>query len=95
MKKIKKLVPDEAVFKDQEKEADFWEKNFDEAWKKGKSSKVSFAKNLSETLNIRLDPTTINIVRDEAKAKGLGPTQLIRMWIMEKIGKKSSRMSEV
>ncbi|MBU3979486.1 BrnA antitoxin family protein [Patescibacteria group bacterium] len=95
MNKTKKLVPNESVFKDQEKEADFWEKNFNEVFDKGKPTKVSFAKNLSETLNIRLDPTTINIVRDEAKAKGLGPTQLIRMWIMERIGKKSSHVPGV
>lgn len=93
MNKTKKTVPDKLVFKDQGKEAKFWEKNFDEAWENGKPTKVSFAKNLSETLNIRLDPATINIVRDEARVKGLGPTQLIRMWIMEKIGKKDSQLS--
>ena len=83
--KTKKLVPDESIFKDREKEAKFWEEHFDEALAQGKPMKVTFAKNLSETLNIRLDPSTITSVRKQAKAKGLGPTQLIRMWIMEKI----------
>ena len=78
-------VPDESIFKDREKEAKFWEENYKETWKEGKPVKVVFAKNLSETLNIRLDPSTITSVRKQAKAKGLGPTQLIRMWIMEKI----------
>lgn len=88
MKQKNKSVPDQSVFKDREKEAHFWEEHFNDAVSKGKSSKATFAKNLSETLNIRLDPSTITIVRGEAKAKGLGPTQLIRMWIMEKIGDK-------
>ncbi len=82
-------IPDKSIFKDREKEAKFWEENYKETWKSGKSVKVTFAKNLSKTLNIRLDPTTVTIVRSQAKAKGLGPTQLIRMWIMEKIGGKS------
>ncbi len=86
MKNIKKVVPSDSIFKDREKEATFWEENFDEAFSGGRSVNIKFAKNLSETVNIRLDPTTLNTVRNEAKAKGLGPTQLIRMWIMEKVG---------
>lgn len=87
MKKIKQSI-NESIFKDRDKEAKFWEENFEEAWKAGKPVKVKFAKNLSESINIRLDSQTLNVVRDEAKEKGLGPTQLIRMWIMEKINKK-------
>ena len=88
MNKTKNITPDVSIFKDIKKEADFWEEHFDEAVASGKSKKIVVAKNLSETLNIRLDPDTIKIVRDEAKSKGLGPTQLIRMWIMEKVGGK-------
>ena len=87
-------VPDKSIFKDREKEAKFWEENYKETWKSGKPVKVTFAKNLSETLNIRLDPATVNIVRNEAKAKGLGPTQLIRMWIMEKVSGKSIHITK-
>jgi predicted DNA binding CopG/RHH family protein len=79
-------VPDISIFKDREKEAKFWEENYKETWENGKPIKVKFAKNLSETVNIRLDPVTLTNVRNQAKAKGLGPTQLIRMWIMEKVG---------
>lgn len=86
MKQTKRVIPNELVFKDREKEAKFWKKHFDEALADGKPVNVTFAKNLSETVNIRLDPTTLTTVRKEAKAKGLGPTQLIRMWIMEKVG---------
>lgn len=79
-------IPDTSIFKDREKEAKFWEKNYKKTQKTGKPVKVMFAKDLSETINIRLDPQTLKIVRDKAREKGLGPTQLIRTWIMEKIG---------
>ncbi len=81
-------APNKSIFKDREKEAKFWEENYKETWEKGKPVKVVFAKNLSETINIRLDPQILGVVRNEALKKGLGPTQLIRMWIMEKVGNK-------
>ena len=91
MKIIKKSIPDDSIFKDREKEAKFWEENFDKALATSKPVSAKFAKNLSKTLNIRLDSVTLNDVRKQAKAKGLGPTQLIRMWIMEKLdGKHTS-----
>ncbi len=91
MKKTKSIIPAKSFFKDRTKEADYWEKNFDKAWNTSKPIKVKFARNLSETLNIRLDTETLNDVRDQAIKKGLGPTQLIRMWIMEKINSKLSK----
>lgn len=78
-------APDTSIFKDRNKEAKFWEEHYRETWKIGKPIKVRFAKNLSETLNIRLDPGTLHTVKNQARKRGLGPTQLIRMWIMEKI----------
>ncbi len=88
MRRSKKFVPepDESVFRDREKEAKFWEENVDKVWRK--PIKVKFAKNafrLSDSINMRLDPRTSYVVRQEAKKKGLGPTQLIRMWVMEKL----------
>lgn len=82
---------DKSVFKDRNKEAKFLEENYREIWKTGKPIKVRFAKNLSETLNIRLDSGTLHNVKNQARKKGLGPTQLIRMWIMEKIEGKHFR----
>lgn len=77
--------PNKAIFRDRKKEAQFWEKNFDKAWKKGKPVKIKFAKNLSETVNIRFDPSSIKAIRNHARERGLGITQLIRMWTMEKL----------
>ena len=68
------------------------EENFDAAWKAGKPIKVRFAKNLSATLNIRLDSQTLSGVRAQAAKKGLGPTQLVRMWIMEKMAGNNLRV---
>ncbi len=86
-KKNKQFVPepDISVFKDREKEAKFWEENFDKVWRQ--PVKVKFAKNLSTSLNIRLDPVVLGHIRKQARARGLGPTQLIRMWVMERIGR--------
>lgn len=48
-----------------------------------KTVKVGFAKNLSEGITIRLDPHTLSELRTQAHQKGLGPTTLARMWILE------------
>ena len=52
---------------------------------------VRFAKNLSEGLHIRLEPDTLAQLRREAKQKGIGPTTLARMWIMERLQNGSGR----
>ena len=95
MTKTKLQAPDESIFRDREKEAKFWEEHFDEAWATGRKVKVKFAKNLSVTINIRLDPEVLDRVRGEAHKKGLGPTQLIRMWIMEKIAGRNTHTAGV
>ncbi len=41
--------------------------------------------NLSEGITIRLDPQTMAEVRSRARQKGIGPTTLIRMWIIERL----------
>lgn len=48
-----------------------------------KTVKAKFSKNLSSTLNVRLEPKTIEKIRQQAHKKGLGPTTLARMWILE------------
>lgn len=50
-----------------------------------KTVKAKFAKNLTSTLNIRLDSKTIENLRTKAHQKGIGPTTLVRMWILEKL----------
>lgn len=44
---------------------------------------VRVAKHLSENLTVRLTPEFLNRLRQEAERKGVGPSTLARMWIME------------
>lgn len=70
-----KSVEDEAAFWDTHDTVDF-EEEFEPV-------KVRFARNLSHGLTIRFDPETLEKLREEARAKGIGPTTLVRMWVME------------
>jgi predicted DNA binding CopG/RHH family protein len=69
-----------------EEEAEFWDTHSTADYEdEFKPVRVTFAKNLSEGITIRLDPETLRKVRVLAKEKGIGPTVLIRMWIMERL----------
>lgn len=50
-----------------------------------KTVKANISKNLTSTLNVRLDPSSIDKIRQEAHKKGIGPTTLARMWILERL----------
>lgn len=39
----------------------------------------------STTFAVRLDQRTVHLVRSMAKSSGLGPTQLVRSWILERL----------
>lgn len=83
-----KMKPKEPIpeFKTREEEAEFWDTHdLSDYWAEWKPVKVRFAKNLSEGITIRLDPETMQRVREEAKRKGIGPTTLIRMWVLERL----------
>jgi len=47
--------------------------------------RVKFAKNLSQGISVRLDPATTLKLRAEAAKKGIGPTTLVRMWVIENL----------
>ena len=82
-KKQKSRIPE---FSSREEEARFFETHsianyLDEF----KPVEARFAKNLSEGLHIRLDHGTVMKLRQEAKEKGIGPTTLVRMWIIDQL----------
>lgn len=81
MTQIKHQIP---KFKTIEEEADFWATHdtadFEDEFK---PVQVHFAKNLSDTLNVRFESEDVTKLRDEARKKGIGPTTLIRMWVKE------------
>jgi hypothetical protein len=80
-KKVK--IPD---FKNIQEEADFWDTHsVAPYWNDWKPVKVKVAKNLSSGITIRFDPSVLKQVRNQAQQKGIGPTTLIRMWVMEKV----------
>lgn len=85
-KKKKSRIPE---FKSIEEEARFWDTHDTMDFKdEFRPIKVRFAKNLSQGLTIRLDPNTLEKLRLQAKEKGIGPTTLIRMWILERLQEK-------
>lgn len=78
---IKKPTP---KFKTHEEEAKFWDNHsFADYWDDLESAKVKFAKNLSKGITVRLDPKTLDKLRSYAHEKGIGPTTLARMWIID------------
>ena len=73
-------------FNSREEEAAWWDSHditdyLDEL----KPVRVRFARNLSEGLTVRLDPQTMQELREQARRQGIGPTTLIRMWVMERL----------
>lgn len=71
-------------FASREEEAQFWDTHdIADFQDEIRPVRARFAKNLSEGITIRLDPDTLNSLREQAKAKGIGPTTLARMWILE------------
>ena len=73
-------------FKSIEEEAEFWDTHdttdFENEFK---PVRVRVANNLSEPLTIRLDADTLAELRSKAKEKGIGPTTLARMWVLERL----------
>lgn len=71
-------------FKSLEEEAEFWGTHDTTDYEdEFRPVRVRFAKNLSRPISIRLDPETLTELRSRAREKGIGPTTLARMWILE------------
>jgi hypothetical protein len=79
--KTKARIPE---FASREEEAKFWDTHdISDYWEELKPVRARFAKQLSEGITIRLDPETLTHLRVVAGEKGIGPTTLARMWILE------------
>lgn len=75
------------AFASREEEAQFWDTHDTTDYEDEFTPvPVRFAKNLSRGITIRFDDATLAQLREEAHAKGLGPTTLARMWILERLG---------
>jgi len=78
----KSTIPE---FTSREQEAEYWDTHsFADHWDEARPVAVRFARNLSGGMTIRLDPDTQARLRAIAHEKGIGPTTLVRMWILER-----------
>jgi CopG antitoxin of type II toxin-antitoxin system len=81
-------------FQSYEEEADWWDTTDTgdpEYEGEFRPIEARFAKNLSQGLKVRFDPETISKLRECAKEKGIGPTTLIRMWVIERLNEDEKR----
>jgi hypothetical protein len=73
-------------FKSREEEAQFWETHstteFEDEFEE---VKLKVARPLGHILAVRLDARTIDRLAEAGRAKGLGPSTLARMWLLERL----------
>ena len=73
-------------FKSREEEADFWDTHspldYGE-WKEVK--RFTVARPLVHVLAVRLDAKTIDRLAAVGRKKGIGPSTLARMWLLERL----------
>jgi predicted DNA binding CopG/RHH family protein len=85
----KKRIPE---FSSIEEEAAFWDTHSTADYEHEFTPvRVRFAKNLSQGITIRFDPETLEQVRVAAHQKGVGPTTLIRMLVLEHLKRHKMR----
>jgi hypothetical protein len=76
-------IPEFAGF---EEEAAFWDTHSTADYEdEFKPVRVRVAKPLSTGVTIRFDPETLHRLRAIAQEQGIGPTTLIRMWVLERL----------
>ena len=67
-------------------EAKFWDTHdtadFEDEFE---ATNVRFANNLSQGITVRFTAETLKTLRATAQKKGIGPTTLARMWILERL----------
>ena len=80
MTTVKSKMPS---FKNRDEEAAWFEAHMAEHWGEAKPVDVRFVKNLTTGLNVRFDPDSLSKIRTIAKDKGIGPSTLVRMWVIE------------
>lgn len=72
-------------FKNLEDEANFWDSHsvVDQI---NEDTLVGFHQaNKTDTITVRFQPEHLQVLREEALERGIGPTTLVRMWILERL----------
>lgn len=80
--KGKKPIPE---FKSYEEEAKFWDTHSPLDYGTWKEVKLEFTKPLGHILGVRFDAKTIDELAKLGSEMGVGPSTLVRIWIMEKL----------
>jgi hypothetical protein len=86
---IRKTQPEEPKkiprFKSPEEEAEFWASHSPLDYGEWEETELTVARPLIHTLAIRLDAKTIDRLAAASRKKGIGPSTLARMWILERL----------
>lgn len=75
-------------FESREEEQRFWDETDLEDLSPEQLEEIKIprpARPLSATFAVRFDDKTLEAIRRVAKAHGLGPTQLVRSWVLERL----------
>jgi hypothetical protein len=84
----KKQLPD---FRSREDEAEFWETHSPLDYEDDlEEVSVEFSHPLNHTLAVRLDAASISRLARIARSKGIGPSTLARMWLLERLDAEQS-----
>lgn len=80
-------------FKSYEEEANFWDTHSTLDYGTWKEVKLEFAKPLVHILGVRLDTKTIDQLTELGNKMGIGPSTLVRIWVMEKLCQATKKRS--
>lgn len=72
-------------FKSYEEEADFWDTHSPLDYGTWKEVKLEVTKPLEHILGVRMDGKTLTQLTRLGNEMGIGPSTLVRIWIMEKL----------
>lgn len=72
-------------FRNETEEREFWDTHDVTEVTPGEWKKNDTGRKLSSTFALRLDPQAVKLVREIARANEVGPTQLVRSWIMDRL----------
>jgi len=82
-KKARSRIP---RFKSLDEEADFWDKHSTTEFEDEFTEvKITVARPLIHTLAVRMDAKTIDRLAAIGRKKGIGPSTLARMWLLERL----------
>lgn len=89
-KETKQRIP---KFKSIEEEAEFWDSHsptdYPEEWTEVEG--VQAQRPLAHVLGVRLDPRVLDRLAVVGRKKGIGPSTLARIWLMERLAEEDER----